>query len=139
MLSGLKWRMSPVTPISFLDHIIRRLGLKSYAHWEFLRSCENLLLSVVSGERERERECTLIPRFGFNFFKHLKIKFLPLQIQDSHCICRLYWPLQQCSTLFIDLSRATPLNTRASSLVCSKSARYCNLIILNGSENEASL
>lgn len=51
VLSGLKWRMSPVTPISFLDHIIRRLGLKSYAHWEFLRSCENLLLSVVSDPR----------------------------------------------------------------------------------------
>ncbi|KAL3627083.1 cyclin [Castilleja foliolosa] len=47
VLSGLKWRMNPVTPLSFLDHIIRRLGLKSYTHWEFLRSCENLLLSVI--------------------------------------------------------------------------------------------
>lgn len=137
MLSGLKWRMSPVTPISFLDHIIRRLGLKSYAHWEFLRSCENLLLSVVSGERERESHFD--SKIGFLFLQASKIKFLSLQIQDSHCICRLYWPLQQCSTLFIDLSRATPLNTRASSLVCSKSTRYCNLIILNGNENEASL
>lgn len=49
VLSGLQWRMNPVTPVSFLDHIIRRLGLKSYVHWEFLTSCENLLLSLVSG------------------------------------------------------------------------------------------
>ncbi|KAK4491124.1 hypothetical protein RD792_001848 [Penstemon davidsonii] len=51
VLSSLKWRMNPVTPLSFLDHIIRRLGLKSYIHWEFLHSCENLLLSVVSDSR----------------------------------------------------------------------------------------
>ncbi|KAL3629810.1 cyclin [Castilleja foliolosa] len=51
VLSGLKWRMNPVTPLSFLDHIIRRLGLKSYTHWEFLRSCENLLLSVIPDPR----------------------------------------------------------------------------------------
>ncbi|KAL3614244.1 cyclin [Castilleja foliolosa] len=51
VLSGLKWRMNPVTPLSFLDHIIRRLGLKSYTHWDFLRSCENLLLSVIPDPR----------------------------------------------------------------------------------------
>ncbi|PIN10342.1 G1/S-specific cyclin D [Handroanthus impetiginosus] len=51
VLSSLKWRMNPVTPLSFLDHIIRRLGLKSHVHWEFLRSCENLLLSVISDPR----------------------------------------------------------------------------------------
>ncbi|KAJ0030279.1 hypothetical protein Pint_14561 [Pistacia integerrima] len=34
---------------SFLDHIIRRLGLKNNLHWEFLRRCERLLLIVVSG------------------------------------------------------------------------------------------
>ncbi|KAK6137021.1 hypothetical protein DH2020_029237 [Rehmannia glutinosa] len=50
-VTWLKWRMNPVTPLSFLDHIIRRLGLKSYAHWEFLRSCENLLLSVIPDPR----------------------------------------------------------------------------------------
>ncbi|XP_027105992.1 cyclin-D3-3-like [Coffea arabica] len=47
ILSTLKWRMNPVTPISFLDHIIRRLGLKSHVHWEFLRRCESLLLTVM--------------------------------------------------------------------------------------------
>ncbi|XP_051146584.1 cyclin-D3-1-like [Andrographis paniculata] len=51
VLSSLKWRMNPVTPLSFIDHIIRRLGLKCYVHWEFLRSCENLLLSVISDSR----------------------------------------------------------------------------------------
>ncbi|XP_057963687.1 cyclin-D3-1 [Malania oleifera] len=48
VLSTLQWKMNPVTPLSFLDHIIRRLGLKHHIHWEFLRRCEHLLLSVVA-------------------------------------------------------------------------------------------
>ncbi|CAL5366896.1 unnamed protein product [Camellia sinensis] len=51
VLSTLQWRMNPVTPLSFLDHIIRRLGLKTHLHWEFLRRCERLLLSVVADSR----------------------------------------------------------------------------------------
>ncbi|KAL8143778.1 hypothetical protein V2J09_016810 [Rumex salicifolius] len=51
VLSTLDWKMNPVTPISFLDHIIRRLGLKSHLHWEFLRRCEQLLLSIVADSR----------------------------------------------------------------------------------------
>ncbi|KAG6420877.1 hypothetical protein SASPL_117420 [Salvia splendens] len=51
VLSSLQWRMNPVTPVSFLDHIIRWLGLKSYIHWEFLNTCETLLLSVASDPR----------------------------------------------------------------------------------------
>ncbi|KAH7518025.1 hypothetical protein FEM48_Zijuj09G0126800 [Ziziphus jujuba var. spinosa] len=41
VLSTLQWKMHPVTPLSFLDHIIRRLGLKTHLHWEFLRLCEH--------------------------------------------------------------------------------------------------
>jgi cyclin D3 len=51
ILSTLKWKMHPVTPISFLDHIIRRLGLKNNAHWDFLNRCHRLLLSVISDSR----------------------------------------------------------------------------------------
>ncbi|CAI9765585.1 unnamed protein product [Fraxinus pennsylvanica] len=51
VLSALKWRMNPVTPLSFLDHIIRRLGLKSYIHLEFLRKCENLIFSIMPDSR----------------------------------------------------------------------------------------
>ncbi|KAF2294669.1 hypothetical protein GH714_014771 [Hevea brasiliensis] len=51
LLSTLKWKMHPVTPLSFLDHIVRRLGLKTHLHWEFLRRCERLLLTVVSDSR----------------------------------------------------------------------------------------
>lgn len=54
VLSTLKWKMHPVTPLSFLDHIIRRLGLKTNLHWEFLRRCENLLLSVLLGKHLQE-------------------------------------------------------------------------------------
>ncbi|KAK4424219.1 Cyclin-D3-1 [Sesamum alatum] len=51
VLSSLKWRMNAVTPLSFLDHIVRRLGLKNCVHWEFFRSCEDLLLSVIPDSR----------------------------------------------------------------------------------------
>ncbi|KAK8698903.1 hypothetical protein V6N13_115008 [Hibiscus sabdariffa] len=51
VLSTLKWKMHPITPLSFLDHIIRRLGLKTHLHWEFLKRCERLLLSVISDSR----------------------------------------------------------------------------------------
>ncbi|KAJ0253699.1 Cyclin-D3-3 [Hirschfeldia incana] len=51
ILSTLQWRMHPVTPISYLDHIIRRFSFKSHQELEFLSRCESLLLSVVSDSR----------------------------------------------------------------------------------------
>uniref|UniRef100_A0A2P2K2L9 B-like cyclin n=1 Tax=Rhizophora mucronata TaxID=61149 RepID=A0A2P2K2L9_RHIMU len=51
VLSTLQWRMNPVTPISFFDHITRRLGLKNHLHWEFLCRCEHLLLYVITDSR----------------------------------------------------------------------------------------
>ncbi|KAL2242094.1 cyclin-D3-3 [Sesamum indicum] len=51
ILSTLQWRMNPVTALSFLDYIARRLGLKSHLCREFLRRCECLLLSLVSDYR----------------------------------------------------------------------------------------
>jgi cyclin D3 len=50
VLSTLEWKMNPVTPLSFLDYITRRLGLKDHLCWEFLRRCERILLSVVAGK-----------------------------------------------------------------------------------------
>ncbi|KAJ7944466.1 Cyclin-d3-2-like protein [Quillaja saponaria] len=47
VLSTLNWRMNPVTPISFFEHIVRRLGLRTRLHWEFLWRCERILLSVI--------------------------------------------------------------------------------------------
>lgn len=51
VMSTLRWRMNPVTPFSFLDHIIRRLVLKSDLHWVFFRKCEALFLSAVCDGR----------------------------------------------------------------------------------------
>lgn len=48
VLSSLEWKMNPVTPLSFLDYMTRRLGLTGHLCWEFLRRCENVLLSVIS-------------------------------------------------------------------------------------------
>ncbi|KAE8701192.1 Cyclin-D3-2 [Hibiscus syriacus] len=51
VLSTLQWRMNPVTPISFFDHITRRLGLKTNLHWELLYRCERLLLFLITDSR----------------------------------------------------------------------------------------
>ncbi|KVI10800.1 hypothetical protein Ccrd_010801 [Cynara cardunculus var. scolymus] len=51
VMSTLKWRMNPVTPISFLDHIVRRLGLIHHLHWDFFKKCEALILRLVSDSR----------------------------------------------------------------------------------------
>ncbi|XVF64120.1 hypothetical protein PTKIN_Ptkin09bG0141800 [Pterospermum kingtungense] len=51
VLSTLQWKMNPVTPLSFLDYIARRLGLKDHLCWEFLRRCNRILLSVISDSR----------------------------------------------------------------------------------------
>lgn len=53
VLSTLKWKMNPVTPLSFLDFITRRLGLKTlnnHISWEFHRGCDCLLLSIIAGK-----------------------------------------------------------------------------------------
>ncbi|KAG8497461.1 hypothetical protein CXB51_008697 [Gossypium anomalum] len=51
VLSTLQWRMNPITPISFFNHITSRLGLQSHLHFEFLHSCEHLLLLVITDSR----------------------------------------------------------------------------------------
>uniref|UniRef100_A0A1J3FS24 Cyclin-D3-3 n=1 Tax=Noccaea caerulescens TaxID=107243 RepID=A0A1J3FS24_NOCCA len=51
ILSTLQWKMHPVTPISYFDHIIRRYSSKSHQQLEFLSRCESLLLSIVPDSR----------------------------------------------------------------------------------------
>lgn len=51
VLSTLKWKMNPVTPLSFLDYITRRLGIKNQLCWGFLKRCDCLLLSIIAGEQ----------------------------------------------------------------------------------------
>ncbi|KAF9687537.1 hypothetical protein SADUNF_Sadunf02G0103800 [Salix dunnii] len=48
VLSTLKWKMNPVTAISFLDHITRRLGLRDYLCLEFLKRSMPYLPSVMA-------------------------------------------------------------------------------------------
>ncbi|PIN25367.1 G1/S-specific cyclin D [Handroanthus impetiginosus] len=48
VLSTLQWKMNPVTPISFFDHIVRRFELVANVHWEFLKRCESILLSIIT-------------------------------------------------------------------------------------------
>lgn len=58
VLSTLGWEMHPVTPLSFVHHIARRLGPGRGAHREFLRRCERLLVAAVSGKCGREAKHT---------------------------------------------------------------------------------
>ncbi|XP_065880589.1 cyclin-D3-1-like [Euphorbia lathyris] len=51
VLSTLEWRMNPVTPLSFIDYIARRLGFKDYLCWEFIRRSELIVLSIISDSR----------------------------------------------------------------------------------------
>ncbi|KAG2663589.1 hypothetical protein I3760_16G039100 [Carya illinoinensis] len=65
VLSTLQWKMNPVTPLSFLDYFIRRLGLKSHLCWEFLWSVEpcllveyqNQLLGILGIDKEKIDNC----------------------------------------------------------------------------------
>ncbi|KAD4888627.1 hypothetical protein E3N88_20700 [Mikania micrantha] len=53
ILSTLQWRMNPVTPISYLDYITRRLGLKDKLSSEFIKRFECLILCLLSDDRFR--------------------------------------------------------------------------------------
>ncbi|KAK4710334.1 hypothetical protein R3W88_004847 [Solanum pinnatisectum] len=51
VLSTLKWKMNPVTPLSFIDHIIRRFGLMTNLYSEFKGKCENIILGIITDSR----------------------------------------------------------------------------------------
>ncbi|KAL3640296.1 hypothetical protein CASFOL_015264 [Castilleja foliolosa] len=49
VLKTLQWKMNPVTPISFVDHIVRRLELiKSNPYCDFVKYCESIILSIIT-------------------------------------------------------------------------------------------
>ncbi|KAL8473028.1 hypothetical protein ACS0TY_030030 [Phlomoides rotata] len=48
VLSTLKWKMNPVTPISYFDHIVRRFEFMKNLHWDFLKICTSVILSVIT-------------------------------------------------------------------------------------------
>ncbi|OWM82148.1 cyclin-D3-2-like [Punica granatum] len=53
VLSTLNWRMNPITPLAFFDHIIRKLPfrLEAALNWEFFWRFERLILSVLTDVR----------------------------------------------------------------------------------------
>ncbi|EPS67948.1 hypothetical protein M569_06825, partial [Genlisea aurea] len=50
ILGAMEWRVNSATPLCFIDHTMRRLGMKSDSFWGF---CENLLLGIISDSRFR--------------------------------------------------------------------------------------
>ncbi|MFS7999256.1 putative cyclin domain-containing protein [Helianthus anomalus] len=53
ILTTLEWKMNPVTPLSFLGYVTRRLGLKPYLSVEFVNRCECVLLCFLLDGRFR--------------------------------------------------------------------------------------
>ncbi|KAK4478295.1 hypothetical protein RD792_017584 [Penstemon davidsonii] len=51
ILSTLEWKMNPVTPLSFLGYIARRLRFKNHLYKKFVGRFECLLLSLISDGR----------------------------------------------------------------------------------------
>lgn len=51
VLSTLKWKMNLVTPLSFIDHIMRRFGFMTNLHLGFLTNCERLILDIITDSR----------------------------------------------------------------------------------------
>ncbi|KAJ0615127.1 putative cyclin [Helianthus annuus] len=51
VLSSHEWKMNLVTPLSFSNYIMRRLGL--ITHWrqsEFVRRSERIVLGMINGK-----------------------------------------------------------------------------------------
>ncbi|CAM8904302.1 unnamed protein product [Rhodiola kirilowii] len=51
VLSTLQWRMHPVTPFSFIDHFIRRLGLKPNLQLDFQNKASRILTSLITNSK----------------------------------------------------------------------------------------
>lgn len=47
VLSTLEWRMSPVTPLSYIDHASRMIGLENRSCWIFTMRCKEILLNTL--------------------------------------------------------------------------------------------
>ncbi|GFP96533.1 cyclin-d3-2 [Phtheirospermum japonicum] len=58
VLTSLKWKMNPVTPMSYFDHFARRFGIIKNLHWDFLRRCESVILSIIN-------DCRLVHHHPF--------------------------------------------------------------------------
>ncbi|CAN1125166.1 CYCD3-1 [Linum perenne] len=96
ILSELGWRMHPITPISFMDHIVERMRLKGNAQWDFLSRCHRLLLCLLSGKKGGKKRviglhsvfkfCSYVEKEGFCGF---------FQMQDLSDIVHQFWQLQQ--------------------------------------------
>ncbi|XP_076886349.1 cyclin-D3-1-like [Bidens hawaiensis] len=52
VLDSLRWKIDPVTPLSFIDYFVRRLGLTANGQCsEFVERCERIILAVINDSR----------------------------------------------------------------------------------------
>ena len=50
VLNTLEWRLSPVTPLSYIDHASRMIGLENRSCWIFTMRCKKILLNTLRGK-----------------------------------------------------------------------------------------
>lgn len=81
VLSILQWRMHSVTPISFFHHILRRIGLRSNLHFDYISRCECLLLSLIADARFL---CYLPSILAAAIMLHVFKEFEPWNYKEYH-------------------------------------------------------
>ncbi|CAL5394794.1 unnamed protein product [Camellia sinensis] len=79
VLYTLQWKMNPVTPLSFVDHIMRRFGFKADLHLEFLCRCEPFLVNAITDSRFG---CYLLSILAVATMLHVIKEFEPSNVLD---------------------------------------------------------
>ncbi|XP_071715012.1 cyclin-D3-1-like [Rutidosis leptorrhynchoides] len=145
VMSTLKWKMNPVTPISFLDHIVRRLGLKSQFNWDFVKKCEDLILSLVSDSRFLGYQPSVLATVTMLHVIHQVdfFNYVDYQNQLLDLLKTTKEKVNECNELIMEASCSTSINLKkrkfeedetssSSSSASSSFHRYQPLIKKNG-------
>ncbi|KAI3959569.1 hypothetical protein MKW92_017442, partial [Papaver armeniacum] len=82
ILLTLEWKMNPTTPISLLDHIIKRFGLSNNQDWEFLQRCEHLLLLIEHSKFFHYLPSVLVAEVMLNVIDEVEIEN-PIEYQHQ--------------------------------------------------------
>lgn len=117
MLSTLEWKMNLVTPLSFVDHVMRRLRLKNRLYWDFRRRCERLLLSLIADCRGVRYEASVLATATMIHVLH---QLHPCNVVDYHSqllhILRISQEkLKECCELISEIASSNTSNDVPSS------------------------
>ncbi|KAI8009881.1 Cyclin-D3-1 [Camellia lanceoleosa] len=109
LLYTLQWKMNPMTPLSFVDQIVRRFGFKTDLHLEFLFGCylpsilavTTMLHVIMEFESSNVLDCQneLMDVIKMSKFKSLRFEILKvtvtLMVNHHHHLHHALLPLTQ--------------------------------------------